>query len=140
MKRRRSTAFYVECLLLTVFLLALTALLAQLFSAARRQTLQARWLTDAELLVQNVSEQFYAAEDEADFWALAGAGAPPAEGESCTLARAGAQGQAYQLKLSLAAEARPAGRLATLTAEVLAGAEGEQGSLCRLEFVRYWPE
>ena len=39
MNRRRSMAFYVECLLLTVFLLGLTAVLAQLFSAARAQAL-----------------------------------------------------------------------------------------------------
>lgn len=139
MKRRRSTAFYLECLLLTVFLLALTALLAQLFSAARRQAVQARWLTDGQRLVQNASEAFYAAGDEAEFWALVEADAPPAEGESCALARTGSQGQAYQLRLSLAAEARPAGRLVTLTAEVLAGAEGEQGSVCCLAFTRYWP-
>ena len=72
MNRHRSMAFYVECLLLTVFLLGLTAVLAQLFSAARTQALEARRLTDAQRLAQNVSEEFYAAADEADFLRLAG--------------------------------------------------------------------
>ena len=82
----------------------------------------------------------YAAADEANFWALAGAEPAPAEGESCTLARTGAEGQAYQLRLSLSARPQTAGRTVTLTAEVLAGADGEQGSLCCLDFVRYWPD
>ena len=88
MTRRRSTAFYVECLLLTVFLLALTAVLAQLFSAARTQALEARRLTDAQRLAQDISEEWYAAADETDFCQLAGV-----DGDGVEVTRTGPSGE-----------------------------------------------
>lgn len=135
MNRRRSMAFYVECLLLTVFLLALTAVLAQLFSAARSQALEARRLTDAQRLAQDVSEEWYAAADEADFWALAGTPAP-AEGRTAEIDRTGPSGDTYRLCLYVTREPGGAGHTDTLHLEVCTPA-GE--SLCRLEFLRYWP-
>lgn len=132
MNRRRSMAFYVECLLLTVFLLALTAVLAQLFSAARAQALEARRLTDVQRLAQDVSEAFYAAGDEAEFCRLAGLS--DAGGE---VLRTGPSGDEYRLLLALTAEPRSAGRLVTLRLEAhTAGGE----SVCSLEFERYWPD
>lgn len=137
MNRHRSMAFYLECLLLTVFLLALTAVLVQLFSAARAQALEARRLTDVQRLAQNVSEEFYAASDEADFCGLAGLADPSAlEGGGSEVTRTGPSGQEYRLLLALRSEPQGAGRLVTLSLQArTAGGE----SVCSLEFVRYWP-
>lgn len=132
MNRRRSMAFYVECLLLTVFLLALTAVLAQLFSAARAQALEARRLTDAQRLAQDVSEEWYAASDEADFCQMVGV-----DGDGGEVTRTGPSGQEYTLHLYTTQEPAGQGRIVTLCLEVLA-ANGD--SVCSLEFVRYWPE
>ena len=135
MNRRRSMAFYVECLLLMVFLLGLTAVLAQLFSAARAQAVEARRLTDTQRLVQNVSEEFYAAADEADFLRLAGldeGGAAMGEVE-----RTGPSGETYRLSMELTERPHTAGRTVTLHLAVRAAGGGE---LCDFEFVRYWPD
>ena len=125
MNRHRSMAFYVECLLLTVVLLGLTAVLAQLFSAARTQALEARRLTDAQRLAQNVSEEFYAAADEADFLRLAG------------LEETDPSGESYRLSMELTEQPQTAGRTVTLRLAVRTTA-GEE--LCSFDFVRYWPD
>lgn len=132
MNRRRSMAFYVECLLLTVFLLALTAVLAQLFSAARAQALEARRLTDAQRLAQDVSEEWYAASDEADFCQMVGV-----DGDGGEVIRTGPSGQEYTLHLYTTQELAGQGRIVTLCLEVLTPS---RENVCSLEFVRYWPE
>ena len=133
MNRHRSMAFYVECLLLTVFLLALTAVLAQLFSAARAQALEARRLTDAQRLAQNVSEEFYA-ENEAEFLRLAGLEA--ADDLGGQVERTGPSGESYRLDLELTEQPQTAGRTVTLHVEVFAS---NGAAVCGLDFVRYWP-
>lgn len=134
MNRRRSMAFYVECLLLTVFLLVLTTVLAQLFSAARSQAVEARRLTDAQRLAQNVSEEFYAAADEADFLRLAGLEETNVLGGK--VERTGPSGEDYRLVLELTKQPQAAGRTVTLQlgVQTLAGEE-----ICNFDFVRYWP-
>ena len=132
MTRRRSTAFYVECLLLTVFLLALTAVLAQLFSAARTQALEARRLTDAQRLAQDISEEWYAAADETDFCQLAGV-----DGDGGEVTRTGPSGESYRLSMELTEQPQTAGRTVTLRLAVRTTA-GEE--LCSFDFVRYWPD
>lgn len=134
MNRHRSMAFYVECLLLTVFLLALTAVLAQLFSAARAQALEARRLTDAQRLAQNVSEEFYAAENEAEFLRLAGLEA--ADDFGGQVERTGPSGESYRLDLELTEQPQTAGRTVTLHVEVF---DSNGAAVCGLDFVRYWP-
>lgn len=62
MRRNKSRAFYLEALLLVLFLLAVLAVLVQLFAAARRQSLAAKRLTEATHIAANVSEAFAAAE------------------------------------------------------------------------------
>ena len=135
MNRHRSMAFYVECLLLTVFLLALTAVLAQLFSAARAQALEARRLTDAQRLAQNVSEEFYAAENEEEFLRLAGL--ETADDSGGQVERTGPSGETYRLSMELTERPHTAGRTVTLHLAVRAAGGGE---LCDFEFVRYWPD
>lgn len=132
MTRRRSMAFYVECLLLTIFLLALTAVLAQLFSAARAQALEARRLTDAQRLAQDVSEEWYAASDETDFCQMVGV-----DGDGGEVTRTGPSGQEYTLRLYTIQEPVEQGRIVTLCLEVLTPS---RESVCSLEFVRYWPD
>lgn len=134
MNRHRSMAFYVECLLLTVFLLALTAVLAQLFSAARAQALEARRLTDAQRLAQNVSEEFYAAENEAEFLRLAGL--ETADDSGGQVERTGPSGESYRLDLELTEQPQTAGRTVTLHVEVFAS---NGAAVCGLDFVHYWP-
>ena len=134
MNRHRSMAFYVECLLLTVFLLALTAVLAQLFSAARAQALEARRLTDAQRLAQNVREEFYAAENEAEFLRLAGLEA--ADDSGGQVERTGPSGESYRLDLELTEQPQTAGRTVTLHVEVF---DSNGAAVCGLDFVRYWP-
>ena len=135
MNRHRSMAFYVECLLLTVFLLALTAVLAQLFSAARAQALEARRLTDAQRLAQNVREEFYAAENEAEFLRLAGL--ETADDLGGQVERTGPGGESYHLSMELTEQPQTAGRTVTLRLAVRTTA-GEE--LCSFDFVRYWPD
>lgn len=135
MNRHRSMAFYMECLLLTVFLLGLTAVLAQLFSAARTQALEARRLTDAQRLARNVSEEFYAAADEADFLRLAGLEETDAAGGE--VERTGPSGESYRLSMELTEQPQTAGRTVTLRLAVRTTA-GEE--LCSFDFVRYWPD
>ena len=48
MKQRKSTSFYVEALLLTLFFICMTAVLVRMFSAARQESLNARALTDTQ--------------------------------------------------------------------------------------------
>lgn len=134
MNRHRSMAFYVECLLLTVFLLALTAVLAQLFSAARAQALEARRLTDTQRLAQNVSEEFYAAENEAEFLRLAGL--KTADDLGGQVERTGPSGESYRLDLELTEQPQTAGRTVTLHVEVF---DSNGAAVCGLDFVRYWP-
>ena len=134
MNRHRSMAFYVECLLLTVLLLALTAVLAQLFSAARAQALEARRLTDAQRLAQNVSEEFYAAENEAEFLRLAGL--ETADDLGGQVERTGPSGGSYRLDLELTEQPQTAGRTVTLHVEVF---DSNGAAVCGLDFVRYWP-
>lgn len=89
-KQQKTLAFYVEALLLTLFLLAALTILVQMFSTARATALQARQKTAAALIVQNASAEFDA-----------GAGAF-AEYEAAALA-----GKAQTFALSYAADGTP---------------------------------
>ena len=60
MRRSKSRAFYLETLLLVLFLLGVLAVLAQLFAGARHQSLAAQRLTQATQIARNVSEAFAA--------------------------------------------------------------------------------
>ena len=85
MKHRKNTAFFVEALLLTLFVLALSAVLVRLFAAARMRSAQAEALTAAQQIAQNVSESFYASDSAEQFWQLAGISEPPADGQPVSL-------------------------------------------------------
>ena len=140
MKHRKNTAFFIEALLLTLFVLALCTVLVRLFAAARLRSAQAQELTAAQQIAQNVSESFYASASEEQFWQLLGASNPPAEGEAMTLA-VDSQGRpdpigAYALELTLEHESAQAGQTARLTLQ-LSGSGGQ--SLFEGTFDRYLP-
>lgn len=140
MKHRKNTAFFIEALLLTLFVLALCTVLVRLFAAARLRSAQAQELTAAQQIAQNVSESFYASASEEQFWQLLGASNPPAEGEALTLA-VDSQGRpdpigAYALELTLEHESAQAGQTARLTLRL--SGSGEQ-SLFEGTFNRYLP-
>ncbi|WP_291244109.1 hypothetical protein [Fournierella sp.] len=140
MKHRKNTAFFIETLLLTLFVLALCTVLVRLFAAARLRSAQAQELTAAQQIAQNVSESFYASASEEQFWQLLGASNPPAEGEALTLA-VDSQGRpdpigAYALELTLEHESAQAGQTARLTLQ-LSGSGGQ--SLFEGTFDRYLP-
>ena len=140
MKHRKNTAFFIETLLLTLFVLALCTVLVRLFAAARLRSAQAQELTAAQQIAQNVSESFYASASEELFWQLLGASNPPAEGEALTLA-VDSQGRpdpigAYALELTLEHESAQAGQTARLTLQ-LSGSGGQ--SLFEGTFDRYLP-
>lgn len=140
MKHRKNTAFFIEALLLTLFVLALCTVLVRLFAAARLRSAQAQELTAAQQIAQNVSESFYSSASEEQFWQLLGASNPPAEGEALTLA-VDSQGRpdpigAYALELTLEHESAQAGQTARLTLQL--SSSGGQ-SLFEGTFDRYLP-
>lgn len=141
MKHRKNTAFFVEALLLTLFVLALSAVLVQLFAAARSRSTEARALTQAQQIAQNVSETFYASDSEAQFWQLMEINTPPADGQSYRLnvdeQGLAALGGAYQLDLTVATETAGAGQMARLTL-VLQDSAGH--SLFEGSFDHYLPQ
>lgn len=119
MKHRKNTAFFVEALLLTLFVLALSAVLVRLFAAARMRSAQAEALTAAQQIAQNVSESFYASDSAEQFWQLAGISEPPADGQPVSLT-VDTQGLpdpigAYLLELTLEQTPADAGQMARLT-------------------------
>ena len=121
MKHRKNTAFFVEALLLTLFVLALSAVLVRLFAAARMRSAQAEALTAAQQIAQNVSESFYASDSAEQFWQLAGISEPPADGQPVSLT-VDAQGLpdpigAYFLELTLEQTSSDAGQMARLLAD-----------------------
>lgn len=135
MKQRRNAAFYVETLLLVLFLLGMLAVLVQMFAAARSQSRQARQLTQATLLAQNAAECFDAAGSPQELallltgsetgilWNEEGRGEVRMDGQG-TPDAAGP----YCLALGYTLQPCAAGRMAQLSIEVrLAGGQGVYG-------------
>lgn len=141
MKHRKNTAFFVEALLLTLFVLALSAVLVQLFAAARARSVEARALTQAQQIAQNVSETFYASDSSEQFWQRMAIDDPPADGQTYHLNVDGqglaAPTGAYQLDLTVATEAAGAGQMARLTLVLQDSAEH---SLFQGSFDHYLPQ
>lgn len=75
------TAFYIEVLLLTVGLIGIVLVLTQIFALGRRESAEARELTDAVCLAQNAAEAFAASSDPEELCAILD------EGGSAELAR-----------------------------------------------------
>lgn len=138
MRQRRSTAFYVESLLLVLFILAAAAVLVQTFAAARGQALEARRLTGGQQVAQNISEYFYAASGEDDFWQLL-EDDPAFEVGADGTVRTQASGEAFLARAEYSAQPGTAGRMDCLTLAVCAGEDGEKGEVCRMEFRHYQP-
>ncbi len=63
MNQHRNLSFYIESLLLLLFLLAALVVLIRVFGAAQSLGLQARQKTDAALILQSASAEFSAREE-----------------------------------------------------------------------------
>jgi hypothetical protein len=72
MKQKKNIAFYVESLLLTLFILIITATLVRMFATARSQAINARALTQTQQIAQNVTDTFYASDSMQEFSSLSG--------------------------------------------------------------------
>lgn len=72
MKHQKNIAFYVESLLLTLFILILMGVLVRMFAAARSQALDAKALTQAQQIAQNISDTFYSCNSAEEFSSLSG--------------------------------------------------------------------
>ena len=72
-RSRGGAAFYVETLLLVLFLLASLTVLVQILGAAKRTSREARELSTAVNIAQNAAELFAASGSQEDFAALLGA-------------------------------------------------------------------
>jgi hypothetical protein len=73
-KENHVTAFYIEVLLLTVGLIGIVLVLTQIFALGRRESAEARELTDAVCLAQNAAEAFAASADPEELCVLLGEG------------------------------------------------------------------
>ena len=69
-RSRGGAAFYVETLLLVLFLLASLTVLVQILGAAKRTSREARELSTAVSIAQNAAELFAASGSQEDFAAL----------------------------------------------------------------------
>lgn len=136
MKRRSSTAFYVESLLLVALILSVSVILMRTLGNARTMSLRARELTGAQQAAQTVGEYFYAADDETEFLALL-AQEPSLSAVSDGKWAAQASGEAYTVQTQYTTEPQTVGSMAALTVFVTAD-DGTE--LCRYEMNRYLPQ
>ncbi len=97
-KSRRGAAFYVETILLVLFLLLSLTVLARMLGTARQLSREARQLSCAVRIAQDAAEQLAASDSREDFAVLLGA----RQTEDGTLARA------YNAEGAPAADAIPA--------------------------------
>lgn len=67
---KRGIAFYVETVLLVLFLSVALAVLVQVFAAAQGMETQAQRLSDGTLLAENAAELIAASESEEEFRSL----------------------------------------------------------------------
>lgn len=142
-KSRGTTAFYIETLMLILFLLASLAVLVQLMGKAREFSRAAQELDAAVRIAQDAAEQFAAAGGED--WAGA-LGAQPGPGgllvagygpDGLPLAEGGAQQPAYLLQLRQDCEQQGAGAVCRLHLAVLRGQDGQL--VYELDTCRYRP-
>ena len=71
---KRGIAFYVETVLLVLFLSVALAVLVQVFAAAQGMGTQTQRLSDGTLLAENAAELIAASESEEEFRSLVNAG------------------------------------------------------------------
>ena len=149
------TAFYVETLLLIVVFITIILLLTQVFGLARRQSADARELTDAVVLASNAAEALEAAGSPEELLALldeAGnavlydpADHPDLTGTLLT-ARYGENHEpdpkgVYEVRVAWMPEASGTGTLVRSTIEVFEGMNGgDTAPVYTLETASFKPE
>lgn len=127
-KTRRGAAFYVETLLLVLFLLFCLTVLVRMLGAARQLSREARQLSRAVQIAQNAAEQLAASASREDWARRLGA---REEADGTLTVGCDAQGvpaadgteEIYRLSCRLDAEPRERGVMLTAHLSVLCGQE-----------------
>lgn len=142
MNRHRNLSFYIETLVLLLFLLAALTVLLRVFGTAQQMGRQARQKTDAALILQTVSAQFSAQEnpfDEAIRKTIA-------EGEAQVEFLCDAEGVCvkdgkYRVSADLRAQQTAEGNLVYADIRVSAvSSDRDDAALAELETSRYCPQ
>lgn len=141
MNRHRNLSFYIESLLLLLFLLAALMVLIRVFGAAQNLGVQARQKTDAALILQSVSAEISAREnpfEDAVEEAIT-------TGESQVEFRCDGQGNVqadgiYHVTVTLQAQPRETGTMVFADLLVVPGLGDEVTPLGELETSLYCPQ
>lgn len=140
MNRHRNLSFYIESLILLLFLLAALVVLLRVFGAAQSLGWQAREKTDAALILQTVSAEFSAqAEPVAQ-----GIREARQSGEAHVEYRCDSQGTvredgSYRVVVRLRAEPQTAGNLVIAEIHVAEASAQNAESLATMETSLYCP-
>ena len=121
MKSKRTTAFYLETLLLIVVFLIVILVLTRTFGNARRESASARELTNAVLTAQNAAEAVSAPKDIESLSSLLGSEGPARVSEGKVLAERGD----YRLEVTWEPEQQPGGSLVSSRITVFLGDGGK---------------
>ena len=144
-KTRGTTAFYLETLLLILFLLASLTVLVKVMGTAKQMSRAARELSASAGIAQSAAEQFAASTGDGQLAEMLGAqqaedGALTAWYDAAGLPLAPAQGAgaaAYQLELFLERTPQGTGTMRSVRLVVLRAADGTQ--LYELYTQKYQP-
>lgn len=140
MNRHRNLSFYIESLLLLLFLLAVLAVLIRVFGAAQTMGLQARQKTDAALVLQTVSAEFSAQAEPAKEKIREARQEGNARLEYLRDEQGNAREEGpYRVVMELHAEAEAAGDLVTARICVTPASAAEENPVGELETTLYCP-
>lgn len=141
MNRHRNLSFYIESMVLLLFLLAALVVLLRLFGAAQALGMQARQKTDATLILQTVSAEFSARNDPFGQAVEEAAANNRAQVEfRCDNQGRVSQEGEYRVLADLWAEERTCGSMVFADIQVVAASGAGNTVLGELESSLYCPE
>ncbi len=121
-RQQHTTAFYLETLLLIVAFVAVILVLTRMFGAARRESTEARQLTDAVLLAQEAAEAVSASDNIEEVAALLSADQTAAVRDGSVFA---VSDNGYETEVSWEPETEGTGTLVSSTITVRRAAASE---------------
>ena len=140
MNRHRNLSFYIESLVLLLFLLAALVVLIKVFGTAQEMGMQARQKTDAALILQTVSAEFSAQEEPFDQAVAEAETSGQAEVEFlCDSQGHTAREGSYRVTADLQAEQTEAGTLVRAKIRVSDARAASDSLLAELETALYCP-
>lgn len=141
MNRHRNLSFYIESMVLLLFLLATLVVLIRVFGAAQALGMQARQKTDATLILQTVSAEFSARTDPFDEAVTEAVTNGRAQVEFlCDNQGRVSQNGEYRVMTELWAENRECGSMVFADILVMGTSGAEGTTLGELETSLYCPE